>query len=83
MSNSRGVRATSVAADADDAADEVDGEIARCEERGLAVSLQPVAKRGAEAGDKFAHAEGLGHIVVGAEFQRLDDARLVRRGWRE
>ena len=77
MSNSRGVRADLGAADADDAADEVDGEVARGEERRLAFRLQAVAERGAEAGDELAHAEGLGHVVVGAEFQRLDDAGLV------
>jgi hypothetical protein len=36
-----------------------------------------VAQRHADARGQFVHAEGFRHIVVGAEFQRLDDAGLV------
>ena len=36
-----------------------------------------MAQRGSDAGDEFLHSERLGDVVVGAELQRLDDARLV------
>ena len=52
-------------------------EVAGAEDRLLALLLQPVAQRGADAGDELLHAERLGHVVVGAEVERLDDAGLV------
>ena len=51
--------------------------VAGTEDRLLALLLQPVAQRHADAGDQLVHAERLGHIVVGAELERLDDAGLV------
>ena len=76
-SYSRGVRPDLLAAKPDDAAHEVDREVAGLEQRPLALGLQSVAQRGADAGDELLHAERLGQVVVGAELQRLDDAGLV------
>ena len=77
MSYSFGDSLISLPLDLDDAPDEIDRQIAGLEHRLLALLLQPVAERHADARHQLVHAERLGHIVVGAEFQRLDDAGLV------
>ena len=68
---------TSLVADLDDAADEVDGKIADPEHRPLAVGLQLMAQRRPHPGEQLVHAERLGHVVVGAEIERLDLAGFV------
>src|SRR5262249_13303423 len=47
-------------------------EIAAAEHRLLALALQGVAERGADAGEQLVHAEGFGHVIVGAQIERGD-----------
>jgi hypothetical protein len=61
----------------DDPSHEIDREVARLEDRPLALLLQPVAERGTDAGDELVHAERLRHVVVRTEVERLDLAALV------
>src|SRR3954451_18105458 len=61
----------------DGAADEVDREVAAAEEGPLALKLEAVAERRADAGQELVDAERLGHVVVGPEVERLDLAGLV------
>jgi hypothetical protein len=77
MSYSFGESLISLSRELDDALDQIDRELAGLEDRLLALLLQLVAQRDADARDQFLHAERLRHIVVGAELQRLDDAGLV------
>src|SRR5438445_7624784 len=66
-----------LALDLDDALDQIDAEVAALENRLFALLLELVPQRDADARHQFVHAERLGDIVVGAEFQSLDDAGLV------
>ncbi len=77
ISYSRGVELYLRAADLDDAADEIDRKVAGLEQRPLALALQAMAQSDADAREKLLRAEWLGDIVVGAFFERLDDAHLV------
>ena len=52
-------------------------EIARTNTGALALRLEAVAQRGAQARHQLLHAEGLGDVIVGAEIERLDLAALV------
>ena len=63
--------------DLDDAAHEVDREIAGAEDRPLAVHLKLVTQRRPHAREQLIHAERLGDVIVGAEIERLDLADLV------
>ena len=56
-------------ADSDDAADQVDGQIARLENGFLPLLLKAMPKRSSDAGQEFVGAEGLGDIVVGTEVE--------------
>jgi hypothetical protein len=58
----------SLVIDLDDPLDQIDRQPAGLEDRLLALLLQPVAQRHADARAELVHAERLGHIVVGAEF---------------
>src|ERR1700731_2520533 len=64
-------------ADLDEAAYQIDGEIAGSKHRPLAMDLQLVPQRRAHAGQQLVHSERLCQIIVGAEIERLDLARLV------
>ena len=61
----------------DQAAHQIDRQIAAAEDRLLAVRLQAVAQRGANAGRQFLHAERLGDIIIGAQIERRHLAGLV------
>src|ERR1700686_4754019 len=64
-------------ADLDDAAHQVDGEVAGSKHRPLAMDLQLMAQRRAHAGKQLVHSERFCQVIVGAEIERLDLARLV------
>ena len=68
---------TSLSRDLDDAAHEIDREIADPEDRPLAMHLQLMAQRRPHAREQLVHAERLGDVIVGAEIERLDLAGLV------
>src|SRR6185437_7066800 len=61
----------------DDASDQVDGEIAGPEDRFLALLLQAMADRRANARQQLLHAERLRDVVIGSEVESLDLAGLV------
>ena len=61
----------------DDAPHEINRQITDTENRPLALGLQLVTKRCPHAREKLIHAEGLGHVVVGPEIERLDLAGFV------
>ena len=65
------------AIDLDDALDEINRQATGLEQRSFPLLLQAVAERDADARHQFVHAEGLRHIVIGAQFQRRHDPRLV------
>jgi hypothetical protein len=77
MSYSFGRELHLLAVNLDDPLDQIDRQPAGDEHRALALLLQPVPERHPDAGGELVHAEGLGHIVVGAELQRPHDPRLV------
>ena len=56
----------------DEAADEVDAQVAAFEDRIGALHLHPVPQRRPDSGDEFCDAKGLGHIIVGACLERRD-----------
>ena len=63
-------------------AGEIDVKVAALENRIGSLGLNPVAQRRADARDEFAHAEGLRHVVVGPEVERLQPCPARRPGWR-
>ena len=67
-------------ADLDDAAHQIDREIAGAKHRAFAMDLQLVAQRRPHPRQQFVHAERLGEIIVGAEIERLQPCRPRRRG---
>ena len=62
----------------DDPAHEIHGKIAALEERLLALLLQPVTKRCADAREQFVDPERLRDIVVGAKVEGLTLPGFVR-----
>ena len=61
----------------DDAAHQIDGEIADSKHRALAMDLQLMPQRRAHAGEQFVHPERFCEVVVGAEIERLHLPSLV------
>src|SRR6185312_157929 len=61
-----------------DAAHQVDREVAAAEDRLLALLLQAMAERGADAGEQFRRAERLRHKIVGAQIERFHLVFFVR-----
>jgi hypothetical protein len=64
-------------ADLDDAPHQVDREIAGAKHRPLAMHLQLMPQRRAQARQQLVHPERLCQIIVGAEIERLNLAGLV------
>ena len=66
-----------LAAALDDPAHEIDRQVAKLEDRPLALHLELMPERRADACQQLLHAEGLGHVVVGAQIERLDLGNFV------
>src|SRR5262245_20735791 len=66
-----------LAAHFDDTTYQIDGQIAKFEDRMLALYVELVPQRRPDAGEQFLHAERLGHVIVGSLIERLDLGRLI------
>src|SRR5262249_31314780 len=61
----------------DDAPYQIDRQIANAKNWTLSLNVELMTKCGAHPGKQFIHAEGLRHIVVSSEIERLDFAGLI------
>src|SRR6476661_7224036 len=66
-----------LAAALDDATHKIDRQVAELEDWALALHLELMPERRADAGEQFLHAKGLGHVVVGALVQGRDLGHLI------